>query len=73
MNAQPGLRLCCSHATNSSQVFSQHVPPVMSKCIYCYEYVSDKKVKLKKCMFINMIYCVVMSVHVVLVIRVYRD
>ena len=31
-----------------SQVFSQHAPSVMSKCIYCKICVSDKKVKFKK-------------------------
>ena len=42
MNAQPGLcRWCMLHVL--SQVFSQHAPPFMSKCIYCYKCVSDKK------------------------------
>ena len=43
---------------------------VMSKCIYCYKCVSDKKVTLKKIMCVYTWYrsiCVVMSVHVVLV------
>ena len=40
-----------------SQVFSQHAPPVISKCINCYKCVSDKKVKFKiLSMFIYMIY-----------------
>ena len=37
-----------------SLVCSQHAPPVMSKCIYCYKCVSDKKVKLKKIMYVYM-------------------
>ena len=35
-----------------SQVFSQHALPVMSKCIYCYKCVSDKKVKFKKIKYV---------------------
>ena len=68
MNMQPCLCLCCSHATKSG--FLATCPPVMSKCIFCYKCVSDKKkVKFKKlCMLIYMIYvCCNMSVHVVLV------
>ena len=42
MNAQPGLRLCL-HATKSGLVFSQHATPVLSKRIYCYKCVSEKK------------------------------
>ena len=44
MNGQPGLRLFCSHATNSG--FLATCPScyeLMSKCIYCSNCVSDKK------------------------------
>ena len=55
--------------TQLSQIFSQHAPPVMSKCIYCYKWVSDKKkwnLKNNVCLY-TWYTCVVMSVHVVLV------
>ena len=48
MNAQSGQRLCCLFiylfvCIRLSQVSSHHAPSVMSKCIYGYKCVSDKK------------------------------
>ena len=45
MNVQPGLRLVVR--IQLSQIFSQHAPRVMSKCVFCYKCVSDKKSKIE--------------------------
>ena len=60
MNAQPGLRFVVRMPL--SQVFSQHAPPVMSKRIYCYKCVSDKKVKFKN------VYIFYVYIHDILVL-----